>query len=426
MTETADTPKAPEATEAERAAARWSNWAGNVVAAPARRIAPAGETELARALRQTDTSAVRIAGSGHSFTPLCATEGLLVELDQLQGIVAIDAGRGRATVRAGTPLWALGAELHDAGLALENLGDIDRQTVAGAVATGTHGTGSRYGSLATQVTALRLLTVAGEALDLERAREPAAPSETTVDDDADRFSGAVVALGALGVVTRLTLRVVPAYRLHERMWKAPYEEADAELDERFAGHDHFEVFDFPQRERAALKSLDETDEEVDTTLPYDASRFEGERIDWSWRVFPSARNLRFVEMEYSVPLDAGRACWRALRTRLREHHPTVTWPLEIRRVAADALWLSPAYQRDAITISVHQGAGLPYRELFADAESILRDHGGRPHWGKLHDLGHRELAELYPRWEDFARLRRELDPTGRLLNEHLRRLFGAP
>jgi FAD/FMN-containing dehydrogenase len=393
----------------------FTNWAGNVSARPAAIWSPRSEDELAAMLRREPRRRVRAIGSGHSFTPLGVTGGALVRLEALRGVIAIDPAARTAEVWAGTPLHALGEPLWDAGLSLENMGDIDRQTVAGAISTGTHGTGTALGSLSTQVIALHLLTAEGCALwsgDGNRGDLP--------------LAAAALSLGALGVITRARLRLVPAYRLHERMWKVGFDQCLGELEERFSQHRHFEVFWFPQADLAAMKALDLTELDAEPTLYYDGERFEGERIGPAHRVLPSARERRFVEMEYSVPAVAGTTCLVALRRLMRERHPTVRWPIEYRRVAADDLWLSPAHQRDVVTLSIHQGRGLPYRRFFADAEAVFRAHGGRPHWGKLHSLRAAELEALYPRWRSFRAVRQRLDPAGRFLNPHLRALLEAP
>ena len=390
----------------------WKNWAGNVSARPASLLAPRSEDELGEWLHREPRSRVRVAGSGHSFTPLCASEETLVRLDALQGVIEVDAAASTAEVWAGTPLHALGEPLWRAGLSLENMGDIDRQTVAGAISTGTHGTGIGLGSLSTQVTGVTVVTASGERVASEAAASAALP-----------LQAAALSLGALGVITRVRLRLLPAFRLHERMWQVSFDRCLDELDERFDRHRHFEVFWFPQRDVAAMKSLDPTERAEDPSLPYDAQRFEGERIGPAHHVFPSARENRFVEMEYSVPADAGPICFAELRRLMRERHPAVRWPIEFRRVAADDLWLSPAHGRAVAAISVHQGRGLAYRRFFADAEAVLRTYGGRPHWGKLHSLRAAALEVLYARLGDFCALRRRLDPAGRFLNGHLRALL---
>jgi FAD/FMN-containing dehydrogenase len=389
----------------------WSSWSGRVRCRPSAIARPADEAELIELLGRASPP-LRPVGSGHSFSGLCATGGTLVSLERLQGLVHVDRERRRAVVWGGTELHRLGPLLRAEGLAMENLGDIDRQTLAGAIATGTHGTGRGLGNLSTQVVGARLVTAAGEVVDIAEG-DP-------------RLPAARVSLGALGVVTRIELRVLPAYRLHERrvLVEDP-EECLASFDALAAAHRHVEFFWGPRRDRCQLKILDPTEEAagLDTLDP---RGLEGERVEWSDRVLPSVREERFHEIELAVPAERGPELFREARACLRERHPEVAWPLEYRTVAADDAWLSPAHGRDTVTLSAHQGADLPYRDFFADVEALGRNHGARPHWGKVHGWTAAELPASYPRWHDFAALRAALDPEGRLLNGHLRRVLGEP
>lgn len=400
----------------------WVNWSGGVTAQPRAMVAPASEEALVGAVRaaRREGAVVRAVGTGHSFVPLCATDGVLVSLDGLQGVLAADAAAGRATVRAGSTISQLGAPLLAAGLALENQGDIDTQALAGAVSTGTHGTGPTLGSMSTQVAGLRLVLADGDILDCSAEREP------------EIFDAARVALGLFGVIARITLRVVPAYRLHERTWIAPVEDCFAQLDALIAAHRHCEFFWSPREDACALKTLQPTDAEPATLAPA-APAAEGrlaryvqpERIDWSYRIFPSARTVRFNEMEFAVPAASGPDCFFELRALMRGRYPEVAWPIEYRTLRADDIPLSPAYGRETVTISIHQAAELPYRAFFADAEAIFRNHRGRPHWGKIHSHTARDLRDRYPRWDHFLALRERLDPAGRFVNAYLGALLGA-
>jgi FAD/FMN-containing dehydrogenase len=390
--------------------AAWSNWSGTV-RCEARAVArPESEAELCELLRTASErgETIRAAGSGHSHTALVATDGVVVDLEALRGIHDQDGEHREARIGAGSLLSSLGAPLRERGLAMENLGDVDVQTLAGALATGTHGTGRRLGSLAAQVAGLRLATSRGEVIDCSER------------ENAEIFDAARVSLGALGILTQVTLRLLPAYRLHERITREDVDECLACFDERSQRHRHCEFFWLPGKDVAEVKILDPTDRAPD---PLPERRFE--RIDHSDRVLPSARELRFVEMEYALPAEAGIDCFRELRSLMRTRHPSVLWPLEFRSVAADDIPLSPAHGRETVTLSVHQGNELPYQAFFADAEAVLRNHRGRPHWGKWHTCTARELRDLYPRWNDFARVRETLDPRGTFLNDHLRTILGT-
>ncbi len=390
----------------------WSNWATSVVASPARMVKPRTRRELAEVLRGARTP-VRTVGSGHSFVPLCATDQHMLRLDGLQGVITIDAERRRVTLHAGTKLWRIGEAVRSFGLAMPSLGDIDRQSLAGALATGTHGTGRSVRNLSSQMVGARLMLASGDEHEISLERDPG------------ELLGARVSLGALGVVTEITLECVPAFRLLERMWHLPFEQATAEMEERFQRHRHFELFYFPQRDRCALKTLDPTDRARFRSSDWSSDQFRGERIDWSDRVFPSPRDTKFREIEFSVPRAAGPECLRELRRLMRTHHADVAWPLEYREVAADDAWLSPAHGRDVVAISAHQGAELPHEAFFANVERVFRSFGGRPHWGKIHSLTATELAPLYPRFGDFVALVRRLDPEGRFRNPYLRELLGV-
>jgi FAD/FMN-containing dehydrogenase len=387
---------------------RWRNWAGCVECAPRRFLEPRDEPGVRAAVREAAAAGLelRVAGAGHSFTPLVATDGVLLGLDALAGIESHDAAGGEVTVRAGTRIRELGGPLLELGLALENQGDVDVQSLAGAIATGTHGTGRTLGNLSSQLRGLRWVSAAGELL------------ECSPESDRDLFRAARVSLGALGVVTAARLRCVPAYRLHERVWRTSVEAILAGQGELAARHRHFEFFWFPRQDAVEAKTLTLVDARAEAPLPGD-----GERVGWSKDVISSLREVRFFEMEYSVPAACGPDCFRALRERIRTRHPEVAWPVEYRTVAPDDAWLSPACGRDTVALSVHQDGRYPFRELFADVEPILREAGGRPHWGKVHTCTARHLRGLYPRWDDFLALREAHDPEGRFLNAHLRELF---
>jgi len=371
---------------------------------------PGNEPEIQALVREAASQGrvLRVVGTGHSFTPLVESDGLVVSLDRFAGIDSIDAASQEARIRGGTKLHALGAPLREAGLAMRNLGDIDVQSLAGALSTGTHGTGPSLANLPSQLRALRLICGSGEELECSGEIEP------------DLFHAARVSLGALGVITTVTLGLVPAYRLHERIWRTDLDTVMAQLDEHVTANRHFEFFWFPRHDFAELKALNPSSA-APSTLP----DREGERIGWSADVLPSARDLKFNEMEYAVPAADGPACMKALAERIRARHPEVSWPVEYRTLAADDAWLSPAHGRDTVTISVHQDGRHPFRAFFSDVEDIFREFAGRPHWGKIHTRSAAELQSLYEHWDDFHAVRRRVDPGGVFLNRYLRELFDA-
>ncbi|HLT85746.1 MAG TPA: D-arabinono-1,4-lactone oxidase [Phototrophicaceae bacterium] len=427
----------------------WRNWAGTVAVTPAEVVTPRSVEEVAAVVRRAarDGRRVSAVGSGHSFTPVAEARDVQVRLDRLTGIVAVEPG-GRVRVRAGTRLRDLSVELAAHGLGLENLGDIDVQTVAGAVSTGTHGTGARFGGLATQVVGLELVRGDGTVV---RAGEGAGPP----------VAGAVVGLGALGVVTEVTLQCVPAFTLHAVEDTEPLAAALASLDERVATHDHYELYWFPYADRCLTKTNTRRtgppehplprwrrmlEDEVLTNGAYRAVNEAG-RLRPGWvpglnrlaaravsrrefddaapRVFATSRRVRFVESEYAVP----RAAVTAVLTQLRawvDRHPeaAVQFPVEVRFAAADDRWLSTAYGRETAYVAVHQFHRSPAREYFRAFEAIALDHDGRPHWGKLHGLDAPALAARYPRFADVLALRDELDPDRVFANRYRTRVLG--
>ena len=383
----------------------WSNFSGRVHAQPSRVEVPKSESELQSLLRES-RDPVRVVGTGHSCTPLCATEGILLSLDRIAGIVSISKPTATATIRGGSKIHDLGPTLLEAGLSTINQGDVDVQSIAGAISTGTHGTGPTLGSMSTAVRKLRFLLASGEVFECSPELEP------------EIFRAARVSLGAFGVITEVELQLVPAYNLHQREWKEGISGARTFVS-RSQKNRHLEFFWSPERDALYLKSLNPTEEP-----PSDLPDVERECIGYSGDVFPSVRTDKFNELEFSVPAEKGIECFREIRKMMKERHPAVVWPVEVRTLAADDIDLSPANGRDSITISVHQGADLPSDKLFADAQAVFANYNGRPHWGKFHTLEARELRELYPNWDNFQEIRSALDPGDRFANPYLRVLLG--
>ncbi len=420
----------------------WANWSGGQIAHPKTWLIPANEPDLANEMRQT-RGTVRVVGAGHSFSPLVATDDVLVSLDDLAGIVEHDDATEQATIWAGTRLHALGAALWERGQAFVNQGDIDRQSLGGAVGTSTHGTGVTLGSFSSAVRGVRLVTAAGEVIECSPSR------------DADVFHAACTAMGTLGIVTQLRMQNRAPYALREHVYTAPLTDVLRDLDRHVAAHRHFEFWAFYRADDALVKELDELPAESAPTeppaipLPIDAvlrtaselahrvpalaeslQRMlaalapEETRVDRSYRIFPSPRNVRFNEMEYELPLAKGPECLREILAAVAASDVTTLFPIEYRTVAADDCWLSPFYGRASASISIHQWAEADYREIFGLVEPIFWRYGGRPHWGKLHTLTAADLAELYPQWDAFRAVRRRLDPGGKFLNAHLRACLG--
>lgn len=398
----------------------WTNWAGNVAAEPKRLATPATLDELRREVAAATARGwqVRVAGTGHSFSAICATDGLLLDLSGLTGIERVDPATGDATILAGTKIYDLGEPLFLTGRALSNQGDIDRQAVAGAVGTGTHGTGRRFGSFSNAVRAVELVTPAGDLVTISAASE------------AEMLSAAALNLGMLGVVSRVTLATVPAYKLRESTRPLGFDECLEVYPEIEASHRNAEFWWVPPLDTCVVKSFLETDDEPmsqpETEHPVGtlARYLKPDKVDWSYKVYPSTRSLRFVEMEFTLPITNGPAAIRAVRHLIQMRHPAIRWGVEYRTLAGEGHLLSPTQGADSVTISVHQAAELPYETFMRDCQEIFLALGGRPHWGKLHWLERADIDRLYPTADRFRAIRERLDPNGHFLNDHLRPLFG--
>lgn len=416
--------------------AEWRNWSGSVVAAPARIERPRTEAELCALV--AGAPKVRVAGTGHSFMPLCETDGLLVSLADMEGALEVAEDRASVWAPAGMPIRTLTQALWKEGLSLANQGDIDRQAIAGALATATHGTGRTLGTLATQALGYRLVMADGGVVECDAERET------------DLFQAQRVSLGMLGVMSRVRLSVLPAYHLKETIRKRPLGEVlagwDAEADERR----HAEFFVFPYADQAAVKTLevvpaaDDADRpDFDTggfetlceiaralpilapTLQRIATRTVGDstRTGPAWKIFPGERELRFEEMEYEIPAQNGPAALKAAIAEVRRLRLPIMLPLEFRTVAADDIWLSPMHEQPCVSISFHQYARMPWQAAFVAIEKVFRAHGGRPHWAKRHTLTSDDVVSLYPMAQRWGAVRRQADPTAKFLNTHLRELF---
>jgi L-gulono-1,4-lactone dehydrogenase len=430
----------------------WHNWAGTASGDPARRAWPRSSEEIANAITAAarDGLTVRALGSGHSFTPAAVTSGVALDLSVWSGITGADLESGLVTVRSGTTIRDLNAALAALGLAMPNLGDIDAQTVSGAISTGTHGTGAGIGGLATMVAGLELVLADGSVVGCSATERP------------DLFSAARVSLGALGVLSAVTLQCVPAFTLAADERPMPLDEVLARFGEFTADNDHFEFYWFPYGKNALVKRNNRTpSEEAPAPMPNWRRFFEYEVMENaafgvlcrtgrampatikplnrlaaatlsrrtysapSHEVFVTPRRVRFVESEYAVPRESVLDVLIELRSRVADLTHPVMFPVEVRVAAADDVWLSTAYGRDTAYVAIHQYVGLPYTDYFQLFESIATEVGGRPHWGKLHTRDAGYLGASYPRFADFLRVRDELDPERRFANPYLTQVFGA-
>ena len=428
---------------------QWSNWSGSVKSMPRQVVKPVSIDELAHLMKMygRDERHVRVVGSGHSFTPIAQTDDILMSLENLQGVTDVNAEQGTVTIRGGTWLKNLGDDLFERGLAQENLGDINVQSIAGAISTGTHGTGIAYGSLATQVEDFTLITADGERLACSAERNP------------DIFKSAQVSLGTLGIIADVTLRVVPAKRLHFKSHRENLEQCIANVERYKQENDHFEFYWFPYTKWVQTKFLNQTTEPASKSslwgnfnkivlengvywLLSELNRIQPklsrtisnisaqgiapvDEVNYSHLLFSTPRVVRFQEMEYNIPTEHFSSVLAEIEACVERERFEVHFPVECRFVHADDIWLSPAYQRESAYIAVHMYRGMPYKAYFEAIEAIFRRYEGRPHWGKMHTQTAHNLEKLYPRWHDFHRVRASLDPKGIFLNDYLTALFDA-
>jgi L-gulono-1,4-lactone dehydrogenase len=429
--------------------AEWSNWAGDQSCWPAGLIAPGSCDELAEAVAEAAAAGrtISVAGSGHSFTEAAMSEGTMVDVAALSGVIDADPASGLVKVGGGTVLAALNEELNRLGLAMENLGDIDRQTIAGAISTGTHGTGAGLRNISSQVEAIELVLADGTARELTARAEP------------DLLRAARVGVGALGAISAVTLRCVPAFVLHRVDRPLPREEVLDTFQERADANDHFELFTFPYADSAlvlernriegparprnraaaflndvvlenwALEAISAAGKAFPSSIPrfsrLAARLASGSRAtDRSDRIFANERRVRFTEMEYGVPREAGPEAARRVVEWVRGNRYPVFFPIEMRVTAGDDAFLSPSHDRDTSYIAVHQYRGMEWRPYFEAVEAIMDELGGRPHWGKRHFQTAATLAPRYPRWAEFQAARDELDPDRSFTNEYAARVLG--
>ncbi|MBA3262769.1 MAG: FAD-binding protein [Thermoleophilaceae bacterium] len=418
----------------------WTNWARDQRCAPERIERPAGEAELARIV--AGAGRVKVVGSGHSFTDIACTDGVMVELSRMNRVLAVEGNE--ATVEAGITLHELGPQLAERGLAMENQGDVDPQTVAGAISTATHGTGGSFRNLSAQMTRLRLVTAAGEAIELR---------------EGDELLAGRVSLGALGAVSAVTLRCVPAFTIHRVDEPRPLDDVLARFDELVDANDHFELFVFPytrtaltltsQRtgreprppgalrafvrdvllENAVLELACRAGRRFPSAIPamnrgVTALMSRAEHLDASHRVYANRRSVRFTEMEYAIPRERVAEALERVMALIERRRLAVGFPIEVRVVAPDDGLLSTAHGRPTGYIAVHQYRGMEFESYFRAVEAIMDEYGGRPHWGKRHYQSAATLRPRYPGWDRFQAVRDRLDPGRKFENDYLRRVLG--
>ena len=433
--------------------ATWSNWAGNQSADGVNILVPSDAEEISQAVQRAAATGQRVKpiGAGHSFTAIGKPEGTQLVLDKLSGIRSVDRESGVVTVEAGTRLHRLNELLAGEGLAMTNLGDIDVQSIAGAVSTGTHGTGARFGGIATQVVGLEMVLADGSLVSCSPGERP------------ELWSAARVGLGALGVITAITLQAVPLFAMRAEEGPMPLDELLSRFDELADEYDHFEAYWFPhttstltkrntrQSLHQGLEPLPRWKEWLDDEFLSNrvfgwtiaagklrsslirpanrmASRALGSRVftDLSYKVFTSPRRVRFCEMEYAVPRGSAVQAIRDVVAAIESSGMDISFPVELRVTGADDIPLSTASGRDSAYMAFHLPAGVPYDRYFALVAGVLDGYEGRPHWGKLHTLEADVLRARYPRFDEFVALRDSVDPAGVFTNAYLDRVLGPP
>ena len=428
--------------------ATWRNWAGNQKANPLSIEAPKSVSELSAIVSRASEQGqkVKAVGSGHSFTSAAATNGRMIRLENLNGILHVDHSSCQVTVGAGTRLSDLNMLLHTEGLALANLGDIAYQTVAGAISTSTHGTGKALTGLAGQVVAMKLIDGQGEIIECSKTLNP------------QIFEVARVSVGALGIITEYTLQAVPSFRLRALEQPMRLDDVLENAHDLASAHDHFEFFWIPHTKWALTKRNNRTEDELQplprvkgwidktfmenyafgalcrvgrarpsliprlaTALPSSGSR---EYVDQSFKIFASPRIVRFYEMEHALPVEALVPALKEICAMVDRKGYLLNFPVEVRFTKGDDVPLSTAYGRDSAYIAVHVYKGMECEPFFRDVEDILREYDARPHWGKMHYRDAEELSKLYPRWDEFIALRNQLDPQRTFSNAYSDTVFG--
>lgn len=425
----------------------WRNWVGDQHCSPARVERPRSVDELSESIQRAAEAGeqVSVTGSGHSFNEAALTDQVMVDISAMDRVLEADRESGLVRVEAGIVLGELNRQLDRLGLAMENLGDIDVQTIAGAISTATHGTGAGLGNLSSQVVGLELVGGDGRRRELG-------------PDDPDLLA-ARVGLGALGAITTVTLRCVPAFNLLRLDRPEPLDPVLDRFEELAGSHDHFEFFVFPYTRKALTIARDRTAAQPrprgrirrfagdvvlenrfgDLAMRLSRSRrrliphvaraaarvmSQGEHLDASYEVFANRRDIRFTEMEYALPREHGPQAIEAVLALIERERFEVAMPIECRVVAGDEALLSPSYRRDTTYVAVHQYQGMEWRPYFEAVEEIMRSLDGRPHWGKRHSRTAADLAPAYPRWSDFQAARDRLDPTRTFSNEYALRVLG--
>ncbi|RZG47526.1 D-arabinono-1,4-lactone oxidase [Acinetobacter wuhouensis] len=416
----------------------WNNWSGYQKSQPTQILKPQNIDELKNIVQ--NHSKIRVVGAGHSFTPLVCTDATLLSLDHIAGVDQVNSALSQASIWSGTRLFNLDQYLQPIQQSLMQQGDIDQQSLAGAVSTGTHGTGTDLHCISAYVEAFELLTASGEILRCNR------------HENVDIFNAGRVSLGTLGILTKITMQNKPRYKLKEHVKLCDVQDFMQNIAQWKNEHRHIECFAFSHASKLMLKTLDISEEEIqprknafpsedtlltvccELTKTFPSLNPKLQKllgvfiqpttfVDWSSKIFPTPRNTKFNEMEYQVPVELGVDCLQEVLAKMKQSKQQTFFPIEFRFVKGDDIWLSPFYRRDSISISIHQYIKQEPQLLFNEIEPILQRYQGRPHWGKMHSMTTAQLRAMYPMWDQFQQIREYLDPERKFLNPYLEKLF---
>jgi FAD-linked oxidoreductase len=422
------------------------NWAGNLIFSPSKTHSPKNTDEIKKIIKEAieGQNVIRTRGTAHSWTGLFETNQIFIDLDHMQGLIDVNQSEKTIKAFAGTKLSLFGEEGFKHELAMANQGDINKQSLAGATSTGTHGTGINLQSVANQIIALTLIDGHG--------------NEIEINENSPFFNAARLSLGSLGIISDITMKLVPSYKLKVRTFHEPIDEAIKFCEDRLYKNRHLEMFYFPVGDWSLTKIMNETNEDVTPKTMFhtinekiienwlyiqlnkiasSTGRYKlidkvmqtfvssEEKVDWSHRAFPTERDVKFMEMEYNLPIEKFHSVFSEIRQAIKNNNFQTLLPIEIRFVKKDSIWLSPAFERDSVYFAIHTYITEEYRPYFDCIEAIFKKHHGRPHWGKWHTLKKDDFLKVYPKFEDFMKVRNEFDPHGIFLNNHLKEIFGV-
>lgn len=423
------------------------NWARTVEFEPERFSRPDSIEKISDLVKHAklENKNIRMIGSGHSWTKLIETSDILISLDEYQGITSVNSEEKTVEAKGGTKLGKFNSAAFDHGFHMENMGDVDKQSLAGAASTGTHGTGVDLQSISNQISALTIVDGHGAVKRFDKNKNAA------------ELSALGVSLGSLGVITDIKLQMEDKYKLNVKTAFYEIDDLLSDIDQIKSQNRHTEFFFFPVSEWATIKTMNKSSETAQTKGTFEyikgslidnwlyekvnrwassskkyefydriMRKFESGRSSntyWAHEAYPADRSVRFMEMEYGIPVKFFHQAFNEIREKIKELKIQTLFPIEVRFTKADNLWLSPCYERDTVYFAFHSYIEDEYMKYFTEMEQLLAKYEGRPHWGKWHSLVQAQLSQLYPKWDEFRRIRTEFDPEDIFINDCLKKLF---